>query len=130
MRAVWIAVLVALTPTLAACKKPPEQPAPVPPISMAEPPRLTDRPPAAAAPRPARVPAQAPDPNLVLAQSARAALQQAFGTQGAPLLNVAVADGVVTVTAQPGSSATQAQVRAALATLPGAPRVDAPTLPP
>lgn len=127
MRAVAIAALLLLTAGLPACKKPPEQPTPVPPIAMAEPPRLIDR--VSSRPVVRAAPAvQAPDPDLVLAQAARARLLQAFGTAGAPLLNVTVAGGVVAVTARPGSAATQAQVAAALAGLPGARRIDTGTL--
>lgn len=128
MRAVPIAALLLLSAGLAACKKPPEQPSPVPPISMAEPPRLNERVAPRRIARPV-VPVQAPDADLVLAQAARARLLQAFGTSGAPLLNVTVAGGVVAVTARSGSTATRAQVVAALAGLPGAARIDAGTLP-
>lgn len=131
MRAVAIATLVLLPMALGACRKPPEQPAAVPPISVVEPPRLVDRPPAQQVTRAAEtVQAQVPDADLVLAQAARARLRDAFGTQGAPLLNVTVASGMVTVTARAGSPATQAQVNAALAGLPGANRIDVGTLTP
>lgn len=127
------AAVVLLVAASTACRKPPEAPTPVPPIAMAEPPRLSDRNPVSTpqiAAAPAQPRAQAVDPDLVLAQSARARLQQAFGTQGAPLLEVTVAAGVVVVTARPGSSATRAQVLDALTGLPGLGRVDADALPP
>ena len=128
-----VVLLVAASTASTACRKPPEAPTPVPPIAMAEPPRLSDRNPVSTpqiAAAPAQPRAQAVHPDLVLAQSARARLQQAFGTQGAPLLEVTVAAGVVVITARPGSSATRAQVLDALADLPGVGRVDADALPP
>ena len=130
MRAVPLVACMLLAAALAGCRKPPEQPAPVPPISMAEPPRLIDRLPGVAAPRPVAQPTQSIDSNLALAQSVRGRLQAAFGTQGAPLLEVTVASGVVKITARPGSNATRTQVQAALAGLAGATRVDTDALPP
>ena len=129
MRAVPLVACMLLAAALAGCRKPPEQPAPVPPISVAEPPRLIDRP-GVAAPHPVAQPAQSIDPDLALAQSVRGRLQAAFGTQGAPLLEVTVASGVVTITARPGSNASRAQVQTALAGLTRAKRVDTDALPP
>jgi len=130
MRAVPLVACMLLTAALAGCRKAPEQPAPVPPISVAEPPRLIDRLPGVTVPRPVAQPTPSIDPNLALAQSVRGRLQAAFGTQGAPLLEVTVGSGVVTITARPGSNATRAQVQTALAGLAGATRVDSDALPP